>query len=143
MQINLAFLRTGTKNKEYIQKKSRQAALEIGVTIELHIVVSVQRLHILRMCHLDSLPVLSNLRLNFLIARSMFSPSLTGTIIIAYTSFLRTQGRDRTGTVSHWCLRPTRLPIPPPGLAFGKKVAMVYTAPLNKRATSASALPKN
>ena len=55
MQINLAFLRTGTKNKEYIQKKSRQAALEIGVTIELHIVVSVQRLHILRMCHLDSL----------------------------------------------------------------------------------------
>ena len=27
-----------------------------------------------------------------------------------------TQGRDRTGTVSHWCLRPTRLPIPPPGL---------------------------
>ncbi len=26
-----------------------------------------------------------------------------------------TQGRDRTGTVSHWCLRPTRLPIPPPG----------------------------
>ena len=28
-------------------------------------------------------------------------------------------------------------------VAFGKKCAIVYTAPLNKRATSASALPKN
>ncbi len=27
-----------------------------------------------------------------------------------------TQDRDRTGTPKNWCLRPARLPIPPPGL---------------------------
>ncbi len=26
-----------------------------------------------------------------------------------------TQDRDRTGTPKNWCLRPARLPIPPPG----------------------------
>lgn len=29
-----------------------------------------------------------------------------------------TRGRARTGTVSHWCLRPARLPIPPLGLVL-------------------------
>ena len=30
-------------------------------------------------------------------------------------SFYRTQRRNRTGTVSYRCLRPTRLPVPPAG----------------------------
>ena len=29
-----------------------------------------------------------------------------------------TQDRDRTGTPKNWCLRPARLPIPPPGLVL-------------------------
>ena len=32
------------------------------------------------------------------------------------TDFLSTRSRSRTGTVSHRCLRPARLPIPPSGL---------------------------
>lgn len=33
----------------------------------------------------------------------------------AITDFLSTRSRSRTGTVSHRCLRPARLPIPPSG----------------------------
>ena len=33
----------------------------------------------------------------------------------------RTRDRSRTGTVSHRCLRPARLPIPPPGHDLLKK----------------------
>lgn len=29
-----------------------------------------------------------------------------------------TQDRDRTGTPKNWCLRPARLPIPPPGQVY-------------------------
>lgn len=32
-----------------------------------------------------------------------------------------TQDRDRTGTPKNWCLRPARLPIPPPGLDVESK----------------------
>lgn len=35
--------------------------------------------------------------------------SLVGAILLC------TQDRDRTGTPKNWCLRPARLPIPPPG----------------------------
>ena len=36
-------------------------------------------------------------------------------------SIFRTQRRSRTGTVSHWCLRPARLPIPPAGHFYFSK----------------------
>ncbi len=37
-----------------------------------------------------------------------------------------TQDRDRTGTPKNWCLRPARLPIPPPGLdVYFKRLSFV------------------
>ena len=33
----------------------------------------------------------------------------------SFRGFFCTQDRDRTGTPKNWCLRPARLPIPPPG----------------------------
>ncbi len=36
-----------------------------------------------------------------------------------------TQDRDRTGTPKNWCLRPARLPIPPPGLDVDLNVMFV------------------
>lgn len=36
-----------------------------------------------------------------------------------------TQDRDRTGTPKNWCLRPARLPIPPPGLDVDSNMMFV------------------
>lgn len=37
-----------------------------------------------------------------------------------------TQDRDRTGTPKNWCLRPARLPIPPPGLDVYSKHVVCF-----------------
>ncbi len=37
-----------------------------------------------------------------------------------------TQDRDRTGTPKNWCLRPARLPIPPPGLDVYYKLSVCF-----------------
>ena len=39
---------------------------------------------------------------------------------------VRTQRRSRTGTVSHRCLRPARLPIPPAGHWFFRTGSQMY-----------------
>ena len=161
MQINLAFLRTGTKNKEYIRKKSRQAALEIGVTTELHIVVSVQRLHILRMRHLDSLQLtrfvelLTTTELFYDTRLIEFAFEFLNRALDVITFFNRNDnhcihllssypgpGSNRHGFPLVFETNASTYSATW-AFAFGKKVAVVYTAPLNKRATSASALPKN
>ena len=43
------------------------------------------------------------------------------------TDFLSTRSRSRTGTVSHRCLRPARLPIPPSGLSRHEITTVIST----------------
>ncbi len=43
------------------------------------------------------------------------------------TDFLSTRSRSRTGTVSHRCLRPARLPIPPSGLQQTEITTVIST----------------